>query len=137
MSSSVVALLGLFAAVISTGVGLLYGIAGTLLYMGFRGQFEADEPLWAIALIIVFLFGSAASGGFAGGAVAWAALRNDELARVARRGGLGVHWHHGHDVGVCTGFRGRRAGHSPVRRHSGRNSADPRCGPTALSLASR
>ena len=86
MSSSVVALLGLFAAVISTGVGLLYGIAGTLLYMGFRGQFEADEPLWAIALIIVFLFGSAASGGFAGGAVAWAALRNDELARVARRG---------------------------------------------------
>ncbi len=53
--------------------------------MGFSGQFEADEPLWAIVLIIVFLFGSAASGGFAGGAVAWAALRNNELTRVARR----------------------------------------------------
>ena len=86
MSSSVGALLGLFAAVISTGIGLLYGIAGMFLYLGFRGEFETDDPLWTIVLVIVFLFGSAASGGFAGGAIAWAALRNNELTRVARRG---------------------------------------------------
>ena len=86
MSSSVGAFLGLFAAFISIGIGLLYGIAGTLLYAGFRGEFEYDDPLWSIVLIIVMLFGSAASGGFAGGAVAWAALRKGELTRVARRG---------------------------------------------------
>ena len=86
MASSVGALLGLFAAVISTGIGLLYGIAGMLLYLGFRGEFEADDPLLTIVLTFVFLFGTAASGGFAGGAVAWAALRNNELTRVARRG---------------------------------------------------